>query len=145
MHGINDFFDCADVLNVPGDTHLLKEIHGPLETRELALALRSKEAIALDAQLKRLLWQGEGSGRWRNKGGGSNIGVILMILLRFASPLSTALLLAVLAVARRPTSLLLLLLLLLRALLLVELRVLALVLDRSNAVGIFGVASITTA
>jgi hypothetical protein len=77
--------------------------------------------------------------------------VIVMILLVFASPLSAALLLAVLAVARQPTSLLLLLallalllLLLLHslALLLVELRVFALVLDRGNVVGVLGAASV---
>jgi hypothetical protein len=78
--------------------------------------------------------------------------VIVVILLILASLLSAALLLAILAVARRPTSLLLLLLALLAlllllllpslALLLVELRVFALVLDRGDAVGIFGAASV---
>jgi hypothetical protein len=76
----------------------------------------------------------------------------MMIILVLASPLSAALLLAVLTVARRPTSLLLLLLALLAllllpflALLLVELRVFALVLDRGDAVGILCVASIAAA
>jgi hypothetical protein len=69
--------------------------------------------------------------------------VIVVILLILASLLSAALLLAILAIARRPTSLLLLLLALL-ALLLVELRVFALVLDCGDAVGIFGAASVAT-
>jgi hypothetical protein len=66
--------------------------------------------------------------------------VIVMILLTLASPLSVALLFAILAVARRPTSLLLLLLALL-ALLLVELGIFPLVLDRCDAVGILSAAS----
>jgi hypothetical protein len=52
MRSINDFFDGTNALKVPGDTHLLKEIHSPLEARELALALRSKGAVTLDAQLE---------------------------------------------------------------------------------------------
>jgi hypothetical protein len=79
----------------------------------------------------------------------------MMILLVLASPLSAVLLFAVLAVARRPTSLLLLLLTLLAllllllllptlALLLVELGVLSLVLDRGDVVGILGAASVAT-
>jgi hypothetical protein len=79
-----------------------------------------------------------------------------MILLVLASLLSMALLFAVLAIARRPTSLLLLLLALLAllllllllptlALLLVELRVFALVLDCSDAVGVLGAASVAAA
>jgi hypothetical protein len=59
-----------------------------------------------------------------------------MILLIFACPLSAALLLAILAIARRPTSLL--------ALLLVELGIFLLVLDRGNAVGILHATSIAT-
>jgi cytochrome bd-type quinol oxidase subunit 2 len=143
MRSINNFFDSANTLEVPRDAHLLKEIHGPLHTRELALAFRSKRAITLNMQLKRLLQRGERSGRRRNKGGGGNIGVIVMILLVFASPLSAALLLAVLAVARRSTSLLLLLPL--RALLLVELGIFPLVLDRSNAVGVLDATSVAAA
>jgi hypothetical protein len=153
MRSINDFFDSADALEVAGDAHLLKEIHGPLHTRELALALGSKGAVALDARLKRSLRRGERSWRRRDKGGGGDIGVIMVILLVPASPLSAALLLAVLAVARRPTSLLLLLALLALlllllpslALLLVELRVFALVLDCGNAVGVLGAASVSGA
>jgi hypothetical protein len=147
MRSINDFFDDADALEVPGDTHLLKEIHSPLHTRELALALGSKGAVTLNTRLERSLRRGERSGRRRNEGGGGNVGVIIVILLVLASSLSAALLLAVLAVARQPTSLLLLLLALLAllllllllpslALLLVELGVFALVLDRGDAVGI---------
>jgi hypothetical protein len=80
--------------------------------------------------------------------------MIVMILLILASPLSAALLFAVLAIARRPTSLLLLLLALLAllllllpslALLLVELGIFPLVLDRGDAVGVFGAASIAAA
>jgi hypothetical protein len=51
MHSINDFFDSANALKVVGDTHLLKEIHGPLHTWELAFALGSKGAIALNLRL----------------------------------------------------------------------------------------------
>jgi hypothetical protein len=78
-----------------------------------------------------------------------------MIILVLASPLSTALLLTVLAVARRPTSLLLLLLAILAlllllllpslALLLVELGILPLVLDCSNVVGVLHMVFIATA
>jgi hypothetical protein len=148
MRSINDFFNSANALKVVGDAHLLEEIHSPLHTQELTLALRSKGVVTLNAQLKRLLWRGKRSGQWRNKGGGGNIGVIMMILLVFASPLSAALLLAILAVARRPTSLLLLLLALLALLLLlllVELGIFPLVLDRGYAVGILGAASIAAA
>jgi cytochrome bd-type quinol oxidase subunit 2 len=152
MRGINNFFDSAYALEVAGDAHLLKEIYGPLHARELALALRSKGAVALYLRLKRSLRQGERSGRQRNKGGGGDVGVIMMILLILASLLFAALLLAVLAVARRPTSLLLLLLALLAlllllllpilALLLVELGIFPLVLDCGYAVGVFSATSI---
>jgi hypothetical protein len=100
MCSINDFFNCANALEVVENAHLLKKIHGPLHVRELALALGSKRAIALNAQLKRSLRRGKRSRQWWNKGGGSNVGVIMMILVVFSSPLSTALLLAVLAIAR---------------------------------------------
>jgi hypothetical protein len=50
MRSINDFFDCVNVLEVPGHAHLLKEIYSPLHTWELALALRSKGAVALNMQ-----------------------------------------------------------------------------------------------
>jgi hypothetical protein len=156
MRSINNFFDGANALEVLGNAHLLEEIHGPLNTRELALALRSKGVITLDTRLKRSLRRGERSGRRRDEGGGSDIGVIMMILLILASPLPAALLFAILAVARRPTSLLLLLLpllalllllllLLLRALLLVELGIFPLVFNCSYAVGVLGAASITAA
>jgi hypothetical protein len=55
MCSINNFFDSANVLEVAEDTHLLKEIYSLLHMRELALAFRSKRAVALNAQLKRLL------------------------------------------------------------------------------------------
>jgi hypothetical protein len=51
MRSINDFFDGANALEVAGDAHLLKEIHGPLHAQELALAFRSKGAIALYLRL----------------------------------------------------------------------------------------------
>jgi hypothetical protein len=141
MHSINNFFNSTDALEVAGDTYLLEEIHSPLHTRELALAFRSKGVVALNARLERLLRQGERSGQRRDEGGGSDVGVIMMILLILASLLPAVLLFAVLAIARRPTSLLLLLLALL-ALLLVELRVFALVLDRGNVVGVLRAASV---
>jgi hypothetical protein len=64
MCGINNFFKRVNALKVSGDTYLLKEIHCPLEIWELALVLRSKEAITLDMRLKRLLWRSERSWRW---------------------------------------------------------------------------------
>jgi hypothetical protein len=152
--GINDLFDCTNVLEVLGDTYLQKEIHSLLKMRELALALWSKGAVTFDAWLKRSLRQSERS-RWQqNEGRGSNVGVIMMIFLILASLLSVVLLFAILAVARWPTSLLLLLpllvlllllLLLSLALLLVELGIFSLVLDRGNTVGILCVASIAAA
>jgi hypothetical protein len=48
MRSINNFFNSADALKVTGDAHLCEEIYCPLKARELALALRSKGAVALD-------------------------------------------------------------------------------------------------
>jgi hypothetical protein len=100
MCSINDFFDCTDALKVPGHAHLYKGIHSLLKMWELALALKSKGAIALNVQLKRSLQWGERSWWQQNKGKGSDVGVIMMILLILASSLSAALLFAVLAIAR---------------------------------------------
>jgi hypothetical protein len=58
---INNLFKCTDMLEVVENTHLLKKVHSLLKTWVLAFVLKSKRAIALNVQFKRLLQQSERS------------------------------------------------------------------------------------